>query len=1478
MNELIRIQPSAWGVRTALMLAILVGQWALAAQTVTYTSSGSWTAPTGVSSVTVEAWGGGGGGGAATGNPAKGGGGAGGQYVRKVVSVVAGNTYAFTVGNGGSAGTSVAGGAGGDSTFAGTTVVAKGGAGGGLAAANNSGGVGGVGSASGGIGDVVYAGGSGSSGVAGSSCQPGGAGGGGAGSSGPGGDADGNVGGSGTSEHGGNGGNGKTVAGAGDVGSAAGGGGAGGCATTNADHAGGAGGRGQLRLTYEQIPYVLSINRVSFNPTTSNTVVAWSVTFNLPVTGVDAGDFTLTQAGGAAGASITGVSGSGTAWTVTANTGHGTSGTLHLNLIDNDSIVGADAALGGLGVGNGNFTTGQSYTILPPVCDGSADIIFCDDFERSNPGQVGNGWTVTPANITNCTGTAGNTGCAGIDSDIPPFNNYANPRANSTRAMFTRWSRVTVESPTINLAGKPGAQLSFWVRRGHDGFSEDPEGSGENYLVQYYASDNTWKILAQYPACQPDPLCDEAIFLPVIELPVDALHANFRLRFYQPTGSGKSGSGGAPGVVGYDYWHMDNVIVREKTGPSYVGAFCDNFEGGLGRWSTSAENAPASATIGDARAMTLTALSPANSLALRWGYVVASTFKTDLRGVTGNITYWVRSGTTSSNDNLDPDSGENLVVEYLDSAGVWRELATYPGTATGGATYNASHPIPADARHANFRLRFRMLAGSGYDLDYWHVDDVCVGDPLPTANLALSKTGSPTLVPGTSTNYTLTATNLGPGTLSGSLEIVDTLPGGISYLGSSGSGWSCGAVGQIVTCNWSGTLTVGAAAPVLTLIAMVGSSASGSLTNTATLTGTVADPATGNNTATYTGVVFSPAYVFTDSACIKGLAFDNPAQTCRRVSWDGQVAGKPLTGIYVTAVGSDGVPKELSASSSTTISLQFGLTCHDPVANAGVQATFSAVAAALPLGASNGAVPTSWSSGVNVVFAANAPSVGPYRFNYNDVGKVELYVRNSAVTTQIGSSGAFVVKPYGFKLALNCAHNFSTASATSPVYTFCPAGETVSGTVTAVRYDSSATNNLGVATPNFGKETTVQTVGLAPNLVGPTVAVGGTATAFASFTMVDSNGNGKWDNGEGLSFNWPEVGTIKFTPTLNYLGAGDIASDGKTSSEDFVGPRRFYPYRMALANNGSQEGAPGDDLTYVGQPFHLGFTLTAENKAGVAVKNYGLPGYGQRSSGAALSIAAENADDGNPLGSHIKTHPGGATPSFTLNWPAAAGAGAVASVAVADYRYQRSNPLAPLDALKIGMRFVDDSVDRVPLRNGNMNQATAGNCLPASCDALSLIDTRMRFGRLHLVNAYGSELLPLRVEGRVEYWDGSRWLLNAIDSTTSIAQNGVTKAGPLAGSVCFLNNPPPSAPTAANCLPATGGSGSPVTTMNGGKAQWIVFSNRAVGYADLSVDLTGMPWLLGRWSGAATAFNENPVARARFGSARAPFIYLRERY
>lgn len=122
---------------------------------------------------------------------------------------------------------------------------------------------------------------------------------------------------------------------------------------------------GQVYSIDRTVPTVSSITLVNPTPTALASV-SWTVTFSESVTGVDAADFALDQAGGVSGAGITLVTGGGTSWTVTASTGIG-NGTLGLNLVDDDSIVDdVSNPLGGTGASNGNFS-GDVYSVVRPA-------------------------------------------------------------------------------------------------------------------------------------------------------------------------------------------------------------------------------------------------------------------------------------------------------------------------------------------------------------------------------------------------------------------------------------------------------------------------------------------------------------------------------------------------------------------------------------------------------------------------------------------------------------------------------------------------------------------------------------------------------------------------------------------------------------------------------------------------------------------------------------------------------------------------------------------------------------------------------------------------------------------------------------------------------------------------------------------------------------------------------------------------------
>ncbi len=128
-----------------------------------------------------------------------------------------------------------------------------------------------------------------------------------------------------------------------------------------------------------------------------------------------------------------------------------------------------------------------------------------------------------------------------------------------------------------------------------------------------------------------------------------------------------------------------------------------------------------------------------------------------------------------------------------------------------------------------------------------------------SADLSITKTdGVTTVTPGGGTTYTIVASNVsGP---SGTTAVVaDTFPASLTCT------WTCGgAGGGSCTAAGSGNLNDSATLPVggsvtYTAICSISGAATGSLVNTATVTGVATDPTPGNNSATDTDTLVGQA-------------------------------------------------------------------------------------------------------------------------------------------------------------------------------------------------------------------------------------------------------------------------------------------------------------------------------------------------------------------------------------------------------------------------------------------------------------------------------------------------------------------------------------------------------------------------------------------------------------------------------------------
>jgi uncharacterized repeat protein (TIGR01451 family) len=116
----------------------------------------------------------------------------------------------------------------------------------------------------------------------------------------------------------------------------------------------------------------------------------------------------------------------------------------------------------------------------------------------------------------------------------------------------------------------------------------------------------------------------------------------------------------------------------------------------------------------------------------------------------------------------------------------------------------------------------------------------------PDLSLAMSHSG--TFNTGQRVSYDFTVRNgVTAARTTGPITLADTLPTGLTYVSGSGTGWSCGAVGQAVTCTYPGLLQQNGRTDVSLSVA-VGQAAIPGVTNSATVS-TPGDTNTANNSA-----------------------------------------------------------------------------------------------------------------------------------------------------------------------------------------------------------------------------------------------------------------------------------------------------------------------------------------------------------------------------------------------------------------------------------------------------------------------------------------------------------------------------------------------------------------------------------------------------------------------------------------------------
>ncbi len=188
-------------------------------------------------------------------------------------------------------------------------------------------------------------------------------------------------------------------------------------------------------------------------------------------------------------------------------------------------------------------------------------------------------------------------------------------------------------------------------------------------------------------------------------------------------------------------------------------------------------------------------------------------------------------------------------------------------------------------------------------------------DPAVDLGVTMSHTGN--FVSGGTGQYTISVSNAaGMEREDNNITVTDTLPAGFTFNAGTGTGWTCGAAGQVVTCTHGPTLNAGASLPPLTLTVDVNENAAASVNHTVTVSSSSFDFNSGNNTAVdATTVVFPNLSTSAKSVVDLNGGEVQPGDTLRYTVTLIESGGFPTTGVSVV----DHIPANTTFSSVVSI-------------------------------------------------------------------------------------------------------------------------------------------------------------------------------------------------------------------------------------------------------------------------------------------------------------------------------------------------------------------------------------------------------------------------------------------------------------------------------------------------------------------------------------------------------------------------------
>ncbi len=542
-----------------------------------------------------------------------------------------------------------------------------------------------------------------------------------------------------------------------------------------------------------------------------------------------------------------------------------------------------------------------------------------------------------------------------------------------------------------------------------------------------------------------------------------------------------------------------------------------------------------------------------------------------------------------------------------------------------------------------------------------------------------------------------------------------------------------------------------------------------------------------------------------------------------------------------------------------------------------------------PVGVSGAALAVNLTTGRGTTGNFNLASA------YPDVRVRVRYPNTASPTVTSCSTDNFSIRPTAFTVTSTNATN-NAASSTPTIKT----GASFNLTAASVAgYNGTPTidNTKVVGTPNAG--TIGGSFGAAP---------AGTGTSTGATFSYSEVGNFGLNAGAVRDTAFTNVdqaaGDCIASSTSNTLSGGKygcwVGSTAVAQTTGSSGFGRFIPDNFNVAfTTPPVFGTACGTITYVGTKFTYPtavMTVTARNGASLGnatTTNYA--GAYMKLTNAKLATAPYDTQAGRYT--RFDALGGGTTPALDVSaLPATTadptigtftnGVGTLTFGSGTGLAFTRSatTPSAPFNAdIALALNVID--TDNV-IYAGNpaaFGTATSGGGISFSSGK------SMRFGRLVIRNANGSQLLPLLVRVEAQYWSGAptnAFITNTLDNCTSISSTDVAM-----GNYTANLSGSPTCETAISgggtlsmgrktlqlAAPGSGNNGSVILTVNlGAAASGSTCTTQ--GGAPGSATTDNSPHLQGNWTGAN--YDQNPTARATFGvsSGADEVIFIRENF